>query len=65
MYTVTVNDRIYSVKNARMFVCKLSLSRNAQIAWDAAGNCTIVDNPMIERPLVKLSSDIRTTIKEG
>lgn len=65
MNIVTVNDRIYSVKNARMFVCKLSLSRNAQIAWDAQGNCVITDNPMIERPLVKLSSDIVTTIKEG
>ncbi len=63
MYTVTVNDRIYSVKNARMFVCKLHLSRNASVTWHTDGNCTIVDNPLIERPLTKLSSDVRTTIK--
>ena len=65
MYTVTVNDRTYTVKNARMFVCKLCLSRNAQIAWDTQGNCVISDNPLIDRPLTKLSSDIRTTIKDG
>ncbi len=65
MYAVTVNGRTYTVNNARMFVCKLSLSRNAVITWHSDGNCTIVDNVMIDRPLVKLSSDIRTTIKEG
>ncbi len=63
MNTVTVNNRTYTVKNARMFVHKLHLSRNAIITWDAQGNCTIVDNPTIDRPLSKLSSDIRTTIK--
>ncbi len=65
MYTVTVNGRIYPVNNPKMFVHKLHLTRNASVTWHTDGNCTIVDNPMIERPLVKLSSDIVTTIKEG
>ncbi len=65
MHTVTVNNRVYPVKNPKMFVNQLQLTRNAVIAWDTQGNCVIVDNPTIERPLAKLSSDIRTTIKEG
>jgi len=64
MYTVTVNDRVYPVRNPLMFVHKLQLSRNASVTWHTDGNCTIVDNPLIERPLIKLSSDIHTTIKE-
>lgn len=65
MHTVTVNGRIYPVSNPKMFVHKLQLTRNAVIAWDTQGNCVIIDNPQIDRPLVKLSSDVRTTIKEG
>ena len=64
MYTVTVNNRLYTVKNPKMFVHKLQLTHNAIITWHTDGNCTIVDNPQIDRPLTKLSSDIRTTIKE-
>lgn len=64
MHTVTVNGRVYPVKNPKMFVNQLQLTRNAIITWHTDGNCTIVDNPQIDRPLTKLSSDIRTTIKE-
>ena len=64
MNTVSVNGRVYNVKNARMFVLKLSLARGASIAWDTDGNCVIVEpTATIDRPLHKLSSDVTTTIK--
>mgnify|MGYP000859625765 CR=1 len=64
MNIVTVNDRHYTVKNARLFVLKLELSRNAIIQWQDNGDCVITDNVNFDRPIVSLSSGHKTTIKD-
>ena len=64
MHTVIVNNRLYTVKNAHMFVLKLELSRNAIIQWQDNGDCVITDNVNFDRPIVSLSSGHKTTIRD-
>lgn len=69
MKTVTVNGRVHEVTgNVLVYVNRLEsgLSRHAVITWIDANTCVITDNgAMIDRPMDRLSSGHKTTIKEG
>lgn len=66
MGTVNYNGKLIDVQGSvKMYVFKMALTGKANIRWIDANNVVVTDDVTINRPLSKLSSDIRTMIKEG